>query len=62
MRSSNETRSRDPRDLAHAAWSRYAVALVAATGKPAPSWLLDKLTERSAIHNRADGLSRALPT
>jgi len=59
--SSSETRSRDPRDLARAAWSRYGVAYTAATRRPAPPWLLDKLTEFSASHNRADELSRALP-
>jgi len=42
--SSSGARSRDPRHLAHAAWSRYGVAYTAATRRPAPPWLLDKLT------------------
>ena len=61
MPNNNATQARDPRDLAHAAWSRYGLAYTVATRRSAQPWLLDKLTELSAIHNRADELSRALP-
>jgi len=36
---------RDPLELAYAAWARYAMAYVGATGQAAPCWLVDKLAE-----------------